>query len=235
MTDTLLILDPAHGEDTPGKRSPDGIHREWQWSRARIHSIFYDFENAAKGFDVAIPFLSHKKEPGLRVRVDTYNQMAGQYKRTIMLSLHNDAFGDTWSQPHGFTIFTSRGETDADQYATTLGMEMKRLMPEEKWRFDFGLSKDELVKDLDREANFTVLAGYRTDPTKPATPENWTPTKYDGILIENNFMTNRGDIDKLMDPKWNARLESVYFAAIMKLMHGLGRAPEMIPEIEVNP
>jgi N-acetylmuramoyl-L-alanine amidase len=29
----VVILDPAHGIDTPGKRSPDGVHLEYIWSR----------------------------------------------------------------------------------------------------------------------------------------------------------------------------------------------------------
>ena len=33
-----IILDPAHGEDVPGKRSPDGVHREYRWSRDRVRN-----------------------------------------------------------------------------------------------------------------------------------------------------------------------------------------------------
>ncbi len=226
MTDTLLILDPAHGNDVPGKRSPDGTHEEWKWSRARIRNIFYDLEKAAKGFDVSIPFLSHNEEPGINTRVDYYNYLSDQYMRSIMISLHNDAYPDPG--PNGFTIFTSRGDTDADIYATEIGIEMKRLLPQERWRFDFGLSRDEVTRDLDREANFGVLAGYRKSGV-------WTPTRYDGILIENNFMTNPGDLAKLKDQQWNEDLELAYFTAIMKLMHGLGRAPEMLPEAVIRP
>lgn len=228
MTDTLLILDPAHGKDVPGKESPDGTHQEWKWSRQRIHSIFYDLENAAKGFDVAVPYLRFDNEPGLRQRVDYYNYLADQYKISIMISLHNDAFGNTWTTPRGFTIFTSRGDTDADLYATAIGTELKRMLPDERWRFDYGLSRDEVKRDLDREANFTVLAGYREG-------QEWRPTRYDGILIENLFMTNRDDLKNLKDDKWNQDLEAAYFLAIMKLMADLGKAPQVITGTTIKP
>jgi N-acetylmuramoyl-L-alanine amidase len=224
----LLILDPAHGKDVPGKRSPDGKHEEWKWSRQRISSIFYDLETAAKGFDVAVPYLRFDNEPGLRQRVDYYNYLADQYDTTIMISLHNDAFGQGWTTPQGFTIFTSRGDTMADQYATTIGLEMKRMLPDERWRFDYGLGPDEIARDLDREANFAVLAGYKIE-------NRWEPTRYDGILIENLFMSNPQDVDKLQSDKWNQRLEEVYFLAIMKLMADLGKAPQVFPEATIKP
>jgi len=39
MSKYLYILDPAHGANTPGKRSPDGKHREYKWSREIISMI----------------------------------------------------------------------------------------------------------------------------------------------------------------------------------------------------
>ena len=222
MVDTTIILDPAHGKDTPGKRSPDGRLEEWKWSRDRIAAIFLKLDQEAKGFDVAIPLMGFSNEPGLHYRVDSYNQYRLQYKTVIVLSLHVDAFGTgkIWMDPNGFTIFTSRGETDADDYATIIGQALKRQLPEERWRFDFGLSRNEMVRDLDREANFTILAGYkRPDGT-------WQNPKYHGILIENNFMTNRHDVKKLLDPEWNEKLEEAYVKAILYLAAKLGKAPD---------
>lgn len=33
MRKLIVILDPAHGSDVKGKRSPDGTHLEYLWSR----------------------------------------------------------------------------------------------------------------------------------------------------------------------------------------------------------
>ena len=33
MRKLIVILDPAHGSDVKGKRSPDGTHLEYIWSR----------------------------------------------------------------------------------------------------------------------------------------------------------------------------------------------------------
>ena len=35
-----IILDPAHGEDVPGKRSPDGVHREYRWLFFCFHARY---------------------------------------------------------------------------------------------------------------------------------------------------------------------------------------------------
>ena len=32
MRKLIVILDPAHGSDVKGKRSPDGTHLEYLWS-----------------------------------------------------------------------------------------------------------------------------------------------------------------------------------------------------------
>ena len=33
MRKLVVIIDPAHGIDVKGKQSPDGSHKEYQWSR----------------------------------------------------------------------------------------------------------------------------------------------------------------------------------------------------------
>lgn len=229
MNRALLILDPPHGVDVPGKCSPDKKFEEWSWGRDRIRNLQVAFRDDRKSFDVKSPFIGYDTEPGLRVRVDHYNILTSQYERTFMLSLHADAhITGQWTSPKGTTIFTSRGETDADLFATELGEALKRVQPDETYRFDYGLSRNETIRDLDREANFTVIYGYRINPSKPWSKENFVPVKYDGVLIENGFMTNREDVAKLMDESWNRQRENGIILGIMNHFHSLGLAPKTI-------
>lgn len=214
-----LVLDPAHGEDVPGKRSPDEKHREYLWSRQRIEAILSVLDKAKnKGFDIEVPFKDEINEPGLRTRVNTYNDLANDYDLVIVLSIHNDALKNPpafWSGPGGFTFFTDRGETMADTVVNFMGDIFKQALPRERFRFDYALSKGETVKDKDREANFTVIHGYGKEP-------NHVPAKYVGILIENNFMDVGDDLMKLMSPDWNKELEFVYIDTIFRIFREIG-------------
>ena len=65
MKQITVILDPAHGSDVPGKRSPDGTHLEYRWSRERVKSLRTKLK--AKGYDVLVTTES-ETEPGLSRR-----------------------------------------------------------------------------------------------------------------------------------------------------------------------
>jgi N-acetylmuramoyl-L-alanine amidase len=233
MKEAILILDPAHGIDTPGKESPDGRLQEWLWSRERIRSIIDQVKEFQKDFDVVAPFLHFDMEPGLRDRVDHYNEISGYWKHTFMLSLHVDAApanllnAEGWADNiQGTTIFTSRGDTQADKFAEELGMGVQSTLPYERYRWDYGLSRKELTRDLDREADFTVLAGYRINFSEPVdAPGNFVPAKYDGVLIENGFMTSHPEVNRMLSSDWCRNREVGIVKGIMNWFHGLGLAP----------
>jgi N-acetylmuramoyl-L-alanine amidase len=84
-----IILDAAHGEETPGKRSPDGRFREYKWSREIISKLKKELES--QGYEV---FESNPtdKEIGLSKRVANTNKIARAKK--IFISLHSDAAGN---------------------------------------------------------------------------------------------------------------------------------------------
>jgi N-acetylmuramoyl-L-alanine amidase len=189
-----------------------------------------------KDYDVVSQFLGHDMEPGLRERVDTYNEMTAYWEKVFVISLHVDASPsnllkeDGWADNiKGTTIFTSRGDSPADEFATVLGESIRFIQPHEKYRFDYGLSRNEVARDLDREANFTVLAGYRIDTSQPAgAPGNWVDAKYEGVLIENGFMTSRDDVQNLLDDAWCRNREEGIIKGISNWFHGLGLGPKYL-------
>ncbi|MDA3856304.1 MAG: N-acetylmuramoyl-L-alanine amidase [Candidatus Woesearchaeota archaeon] len=84
-----IILDPAHGEETPGKRSPDGNHREYLWSRQRCVRIKKKLE--ILGYNVYITNET-PNEIGITNRKNIANKLASG--NTLLISLHNNAFGE---------------------------------------------------------------------------------------------------------------------------------------------
>lgn len=214
-----LALDPAHGINVKGKASPDKLHREYKWSRNMISGIIEDIGQIKNNrWDIVSPLLENPLEIGISKRVDMYNELSRSYDMLIVLSLHNDAYKDPpawWNGPGGFTFFTSRGDTDADYLCSALGEGIQKYMPKERFRFDFGLSKGEKMKDLDREANFGVIYGYKRNG-------KLIKANYSGILAENNFMDVQSDYRKLMDPSWNEKLQGAYVFSILCIMSNMG-------------
>lgn len=207
MKEACLILDVAHGENTKGKKSPDSIFREFEWSRARVDNIYKALIEFSLPFDVYAPFLSYRNEPGLRRRVDVYNERAEPYKDTIMLSLHVDAFKDPpeWWSGTGFSFFTNRIENTADELANVMWDVWKKELPNERVRAN-------RQKDVSKDKNFTVIWGYGD-----------VRTKYHGILIENLFMDHKDSVyKKLMNDDWNKVLVDTYLVSILEMFEHLG-------------
>ena len=207
MKKAALILDVAHGESTKGKASVDNVFREYAWSRERVNDIYRALVNFNLPFDVFAPFLSYRNEPGLRKRVDVYNERAEPYKDTIMLSLHVDAFKNPpeWWSGTGFSFFTNRLENTADELANVMGGVWKQELPNERVRKN-------RQKDVSKDKNFTVIWGYGN-----------VRTKYHGILIENLFMDHKPSVyDKLMNPEWNRVLVDTYLVGILEMFEYLG-------------
>lgn len=146
-----IILDPAHGNETPGKRSPDGLFREYKWSREIINRIAGKLKD--KNIDYGIT-VCEDTEPGLKERVRRTNKISsGVNDNAVFISIHCNASGDgsAWMKARGFSIWTSRGKTRADEYAEILYNEFDKTFPDIRLRSDYSDG------DPDYESNFAVL------------------------------------------------------------------------------
>lgn len=91
MRKLVIILDPAHGEEVPGKGSPDGTHKEYKWSREICEKLKTHL--TCLGFRVEITNPTDK-EIGLSRRKEfasKVNTNPGEFK--FLVSLHNNAAG----------------------------------------------------------------------------------------------------------------------------------------------
>lgn len=173
----FIFLDPAHGADVKGKRSPDETHLEYLWSRDVCNRMYKAL--IARGFDTKITNLSNK-EIGLSARknyVNNYVVEPGQIK--FLISLHNNAMGDgtMWGKARGFEVYTTPGKTLSDSAADVVMGCLNR-----NFNGSIPMRADLSDGDLDKEANFTVLTG-----------------NYMAILVEWLFMDNKEDLALLKD------------------------------------
>lgn len=227
MKKACAIFDVAHGVNVAGKKSPDGEHEEDLWSRARVRNIIKKMQRFTLNFDITSPYVNEPNEPGLIKRVKHYNEISDLYPtRPLLWSLHNDGLlmGDWQTTANHFKIFTSRGHTRADDYATIIGEMLAVNLPGED--FSWAYWDDEPGKsDLDWEKDFWVIAGKKTRPViKP---------KYDGVLVENLFQDHPEGVKKLKDPVWNDKLEDVYVMATFRCMH-LIKVQSYIPQLIIK-
>lgn len=186
MRNLVIILDPAHGSDVAGKRSPDNTHLEYEWSRMICSDLYKDLTGL--GFQVYITN-PEEREIGLTKRKNIANSInASSNQIKLLLSLHNNACtaDGSWGVARGYEVYTSRGQTLSDKIADIL---MKNLIDEFPSIDGYKARYDNLDGDLDREANFTVLMG----------------SNYYAVLIEWLFMDNLYDLSLLKSDDVNYR------------------------------
>ena len=188
MTRRLLpIIDFAHGADVPGKRSPDGRHLEYKWSRKVGRMLGNRLRQC--GFEVAYTNES-ENEIGLSRRKNIANNLnTPRDGAKFLVSLHNNAagMGNQWTLARGFEIWTSKGQTRSDLFATIIFEQLQEDFPTSqgyKHRSDFSDG------DPDKESNFTVLMG----------------STYWAVLLEWLFQDNPDDVELLLSDEVNYRL-----------------------------
>lgn len=184
-----IILDAAHGEDVAGKRSPDGKHREYKWSRLIIGMLVQRL--LSLGYNV-LQTNETEREIGLTNRkrkADAWNM-----KNKLLLSIHNDAagMGDKWLNATGYTFYTSKNQTISDIFAEMLYSTFREAFPDDKMRCDT------VDGDSDKEENFTVLMG----------------SSYWAVLAECLFQDSRADVEKLNDPVYQQKIVGAFIDAI---------------------
>jgi N-acetylmuramoyl-L-alanine amidase len=187
MRRVLVIIDFAHGADVAGKRSPDGKHLEYLWSRKVGNWLAESLRD--EGFEVAFTNTSCN-EIGLSKRKNIANELdtpRGGVK--ILLSLHNNAAGDgtSWKTARGFEIYTTKGQTRSDLFADVVFRQLEKDFPHTE---GYKARVDTSDGDVDKESNFTVLMG----------------NSYWAMLLEWLFQDNEADVKLLQDDTINHKL-----------------------------
>ncbi|HEY8342294.1 MAG TPA: N-acetylmuramoyl-L-alanine amidase [Calditerricola sp.] len=163
----IVVLDPGHGCDTPGKRSPDGSLREYEFNgdvASRAKKLLED-----RGIKVILTRSTAKdaKDVSLSKRV----AVANQAKADLFISIHANAHGNgrAWTTARGYEvwIYAPGGEREvlAKRLLAYAGKLLKPMDP------DFPL------RGIKHNSSFYVLKH----------------TKMAAALVEHAFMTNPRD------------------------------------------
>jgi len=192
----LWLLDPGHGIDTAGKRSPlwdDGRQlEEWEFNRAIVRRILA----LCRAGDVAAVDIVHDEvDVPLGERVQRAHTIADASNLPcVYLSIHANAGGGT-----GWEVWTSRGQTGSDALASVFARHATAYMPDMVVRCDYSDG------DPDKESSFYVLRR----------------TRMDALLVELAFMDRLDpDCRALMSEAGRDHFAAMTYNAIAEIEEG---------------
>lgn len=191
----LILIDPGHGIDTPGKRSPDGKFLEYMWNR-QIADLLLD-RFMIMGIDASL-VVTETNDISLSTRVQRVNRVCSKVgaSNVILLSIHSNAAGDgsKWMSAQGWSCYTSKGETKSDVIAECLYDAFEAEFADRKIR------KDMSDGDRDWEENFYVLQ----------------KSKCPAVLLENFFYDNRDECAWLLKDETKERIADAIVKGIVQ-------------------
>lgn len=199
----VVLLDNGHASTTPGKRSPrfpDGSRfYEYRFNREIVKRIAKQLDELGIKYHILVPEVDN--DIPLTTRASRANSYAATYgkDKCFLVSVHANAFGngESWNNARGWSIYTTKGKTKSDDYATIFFEEASKILP----YYDMTLRKDMSDGDPDFEENFTIL--YKT--VMPA------------VLTENLFFTNKQDVDFLMSDEGKDVIAKIHVNAIKRI------------------
>lgn len=192
-----VLIDPGHGIDTPGKRSPDGKFREYLWNR-QVADLLLD-RLTAMGVDASL-VVTETNDISLSTRVQRVNRVCTQLGASdvLLVSIHANAAGDgsAWKNASGWSCYTTKGKTESDSLAECLYDAFEVEFPERKIR------KDMSDGDRDWEEDFCVIK----------------KSKCPAVLLENFFYDNREECAWLLLEGTKARIADAIVAGLKKYL-----------------
>lgn len=189
-----ILLDAGHGIDTPGKRSPDGVFREYLWNRdiaERVHALL-----DADGYDVDL-VVTETNDIALKTRVRRINEVCSLHGagNVLLISIHANAAGDgtKWMTAQGWSCYTTKGVTESDKVADALYKAFESEFSDRKIRRDFS------DKDADWEEDFYLIK-------KASCP---------AVLLENFFYDNKEECAWMLKEESKARIARAIYKGII--------------------
>ena len=197
-----ILIDNGHGENTPGKRSPDGSLREYAYAREIANRIAHEL--SARGYD-AERIVRETVDVPLSERARRVNEVCGRYgtANVVLVSIHCNAAGNgaEWMNARGWSAYTSKGKTKADKLATFLYEEAEKNFISQRIR------KDNSGDDPDWEENFYILS----------------KTKCPAVLTENFFQDNKDDVLYLCSEEGKQAIVKTHVEAITRYIQKYGK------------
>lgn len=195
-----ILIDNGHGSDTAGKRSPDGRFLEYSFNRDIAARLVADLTD--KGYD-ALLLVPEETDIPLTERCRRANEICLIYgkENVILISIHANAYGNgrEWTTPSGWSVYTTKGQTQSDALAEQLAIAAAKNLPQMKLRTDHSDG------DADYEENFHLLRH----------------TLCPAVLTENGFYTNPHDLAILESHSGQRSIIDLHLEGITEYLAGL--------------
>lgn len=195
-----ILIDNGHGENTPGKRSPDGRFHEYLY--AREIAVRMEAALRAAGFD-AERIVKESVDVPLVERIHRVNEVCRSLgaSKVVLVSVHCNASGrGEWMQARGWSAYTCKGKTKSDALADLLYEQADKLFVGQTIRKDF------VDGDADWEEDFYILSN----------------SKCPAVLTENFFQDNRKDVAFLESEEGKRLVVKVHVDALINYVAKYG-------------
>lgn len=189
-----VLIDNGHGENTPGKRSPDGRLREWAYSReiadmvvAGLRKLGIDAERIVKE-DTDVPLSERCR------RANAIYKETG--KKAILISIHCNAAGSgaSWMNARGWSVFVSNNASiKSKNLATSLA----------KAAFDKGVY---VCQPMPGQLFWMQNLAICRDTLCPA------------VLTENFFQDNKEDVEYLLSAEGKRGVVRIHVDGIINYL-----------------
>lgn len=197
MSNILVLIDNGHGNNTPGKRSPDDRLLEYLYTRDIATRVVEGLQKL--GID-AIKLVPEERDITLMERCNRANALhASAGKETILVSIHCNAAGTgtDWLKANGWQVCVYPKASDrAKALASCLAGETEKL--------DIKVRRPMPGQDYWMQ-NLAICR----DTTCPA------------VLTENLFMDNKEEVDFLLSEKGKETIVKLHINGIMAYINEL--------------
>lgn len=192
----IVLIDNGHGENTPGKRSPDGRLREYAYTREiadmvvnGLRKLGIDARRIVKE-NIDVPLSERCK------RANAIYKESG--KKAILISIHCNAAGSgaSWMNAKGWSVFVSNNASaNSKKLATCLGQaaEAQKVA-----------IRKQTPKLLYWEQNLAMCR----DTNCPA------------VLTENFFQDNKEDVEYLLSGEGKKAVAQIHVEGIVAYLKG---------------
>lgn len=191
MKGMKVLIDNGHGDDTPGKRSPDGRLKEYAYAREIASRVVIGL--VKKGVDASMLVEEENDIPLAERarRANTYNA-----KGTVLVSIHVNAAGSgsQWMAAKGWSVFVSQNA----------GKESKRLA---------GC----LCSAAEKEG-IHIRRQYPGVPYWVQSLAICRDTHCPAVLTENLFQDNREDVDYLLSEEGKSAITALHVNGILDFL-----------------
>lgn len=191
-----ILIDNGHGSNTAGKRSPDGLFREYAYTREIAAEVSYRLRRQGYDCELLVPELYDVSLIERVHRVNVKCQSLGA-SNVLLVSVHVNAAGNgkEWLNGRGWEAWTSPGQTEGDKLAECLyDTALNVFALGTPIRSDWGDG------DFDKENHFTILS----------------KTLCPAVLTENFFMDNKTDVAYMLSDEGKEAIVRCHVEGIKK-------------------